>query len=166
MDSVTADLATTPERGSEALYSLLAERLTRDPSFDLLTVLAPHAAGDRLVRLFTSNAGQFPLGDADPVEDNRWFRQLFVERRPVIANDGEEIRAWLPAFNLPMGYGSLANIPVFVLGEAVGVVNLMASSGHFSTDRVAAVLAQTPLAALAIFSRDAPLCKINLAPRV
>ncbi|MGO4841114.1 hypothetical protein AB4144_53560 [Rhizobiaceae sp. 2RAB30] len=89
MKQTLADLAAS---GPTALYDLLAERLKERPGFDLLTVLAPNDAGDRLIRLYSSNHHQYPLGEADIVQDDAWFRQLFTTKEAVVANDGEEIR--------------------------------------------------------------------------
>lgn len=151
------DLTAAMGRGPESIYALLAGRLRQKPGFDLLTVLAPNQVGDRLVRLFSTNMAQYPLGDADPVQDDRWFRHLFVRKEAVIANDAEAIRDWLPDYSefAAMGYGSLANLPVVVAGEALGLMNLMAGPGHFSAANVAAISAELPLAAIALCARDA-----------
>jgi hypothetical protein len=150
----SCDLTAAMTRGPAGLYALLADRLRRKPGFDLLTVLVPNSTGERLVRLFSTNVGQYPLGDADLVRDDHWFRHLFVGREPVIANDAEAIRDWLPDYSefAEMGYGSLANLPVVVAGEAIGLINLMAAPGHFSATNLAAISAELPLAALAIFA--------------
>lgn len=154
MKQTLADLAAS---GPTALYDLLAERLKEKPGFDLLTVLAPNDAGDRLIRLYSSNHDQYPLGDADIVQDDAWFRQLFTTKEAVVANDDEEIRQWLPGFveYVEMGYGSLLNLPIVIAGEAVGIMNVMAAQGHFSPEAVKAIGEQAPLAGLAVLARDA-----------
>lgn len=163
-DHAFADLAATLKNGPEALFELLAQRLKRQPGFDLFTVLAPNDAGDRLVRLYSSNHGQYPLGDADVVQDDMWFRQLFSTKQPVVANDADEIRQWLPDFVefVDMGYGSLLNLPIVIAGEAIGVVNMMAAEGHFSTEALEAISDETPLAALAVLARDAGMRRLAL----
>lgn len=155
--AAASDLTAAVARGPDSIYALLADRLRQRPGFELLTVLAPNRAGDRLVRLFSTNTAQYPLGDADPVQDDRWFRHLFIRKEPVIANDAEAIRGWLPDYSefAAMGYGSLANLPVVVAGEAIGVMNLMAGPGHFSAVNVAAISAELPLAAIALCARNA-----------
>lgn len=138
--------------GPGALYDLVARRLRRRPGYDLLTVLAPNAAGDRLVRLFSSDLNQYPLGDADIIRDSKWLRRLFVERAPVIANEPGAILAWLPDFP-GLAVGSLVNLPVVIAGESIGLINLTAAAGHFSDDNVGAVCEEIPLVALAILGR-------------
>lgn len=163
-DRADADLTTTLHDGPEALYALLSSRLGRHPGFGLLTVLAPNRSGDMLIRLFSSNTGQYPLGDADPVQDDRWFRRLFVERRPVVANDPLEIGNWLPDYTefVEMGYASLLNMPVVIAGESIGVMNVMGGPGHFSQAAVSAIAAETPLAALAILGRGDGFRRLEL----
>jgi len=162
-DTASADPVAVLRSGPEALYELLAQRLKQRPGFDLLTVLAPNDAGDRLVRLYSSNTGQYPLGDADIVKDDKWFRQLFSRMKPVVANDAEEIRHWLPDFFefVAMGYGSLLNLPIVISGEAIGIMNLMAPEGHFSIENVKAINDEMPLAALAVLARDARLRRLE-----
>jgi len=163
-DDTDTDLTTTLHDGPEALYSLLSNRLRHRPGFGLLTVLAPNRAGDKLIRLYSSNVGQYPLGDADPVQDDRWFRRLFVERRPVVANDPEEIGEWLPDYIefVEMGYASLLNMPIVIAGESIGVMNVMGGAGHFSPPAVSRIAAETPLAALAILGRGVGFRRLEL----
>lgn len=156
MQDDIADIATL-RSGPDALYDLLARRLKHRPGFDLLTVLAPNDAGDRLIRLYSSNHEQYPLGVADIIQDDKWFRQLFRTKQPVVANDAEQIRHWLPDFveYIEMGYGSLLNLPIVIGDDAIGIMNVMAAEGHFNAAAVEAVGDQAPLAALAVLARDA-----------
>ena len=55
-----------------------------------------------------------------------------------------------------MGYGSLANLPVVVSGQVVGLMNLMAAPGHFSGANLAAISGELPLLALAILAPGTP----------
>jgi hypothetical protein len=154
-ESGPADVAQMLRIGSDALYDLLARRLKRRPGYKLLTVLTPNYAGNRLVRLFSSDHDQYPLGDADAVSDNKWFQRLFVEQEPVVANDALAILDWLPGFFHPetSDYGALINFPVVIAKESVGLVNLTAPVGHFNDDSITAVRNEIPLAALAILAR-------------
>jgi GAF domain-containing protein len=140
--------------GPGAVLDLLAHRVADRVGYSLMTILVPAPDGRLLLRIFSSNLHQYPLGDADIVEDTIWFRQLFGACSPVIANDAEEIAAWLPGFDgyVEQGYGSLANVPVVVAGRTVGILNLMADVGHFTPDRIAALREELPMAALAILA--------------
>lgn len=149
--------------GPEALFVLLAERLGRRVGYQLLTLLTADEDGSRLIRPYSSRPDQFPCGAADPVEDTRWFRRLFVEQKPVIANDTASIREWLPAFANAeaLGYGSLLNLPIIVAGKVVGLINIMGASNHFDDWRVEAVRDETPLAALALLALAASVPTIS-----
>lgn len=149
--------------GPQALFGLLAERLGESVGYELLTLLIADEDGSRLVRPYSSRPDQFPCGAADPVEDTRWFRRLFVEQKPVIANDAASIRDWLPAFAdaETLGYGSLLNLPIVVTGKVVGLINIMGGSNHFDDRRVEAVRDEMPLAALALLARAASMPTIS-----
>ena len=149
--------------GPAALFRLLAERLDESVGYRLLTLLTADEDGTRLIRPYSSRPDQFPCGAADPIEDTRWFRRLFVEQKIVIANDAASIRDWLPGFTNAetLGYGSLLNLPIVVAGKVVGLINIMDRSNHFDERRVEAIRGETPLAALALLARTASVPTIS-----
>jgi hypothetical protein len=155
---------TALEVGSEALFGLLSMRLRHSVGYDLLTLLAPNDSGVRLIRHYSSKPDQFPPGEADIVEGTRWFRELFVEKRPVVANDETSIRQWLPDFNAAaaLGYCSLINLPIVVSGSVVGLINMMGNRRHFDKRRIEAARNETPLAALVLLTRLAKLPTISI----
>ena len=118
----------------------------------LFTVLAVNGDADHLWRVWSSDPAHYPPGIADRIEDTVWFRRLFTERAPIIANDPETIAVWLPEFGgfAEQGYGALCNMPVVSGGDVVGLMNLMAGAGHFTPGRVAALEALVPQAAEAL----------------
>ncbi len=158
----------TPEAalnaGPGALFEILCARLHESVGHELLTLLAPDERGIRLVRPYSSKPDQFPPGEADLVEGTRWFRELFVEKRPVVANDRHAIREWLPDYNdaAAAGYASLLNLPIVLGGEVVGLINMMAGRRHFDERRVEATRLQTPLAALVLLAHFAKLPTISI----
>ncbi|WP_187969056.1 GAF domain-containing protein [Aquibium microcysteis] len=149
-----ASLADALPRGSVAIFDVLAERIRRNVGSRLVTVLVPSSDAPFLVRVFSNNLEQYPLGRADPVEDSIWFRRLFSEREAIVANDSDAIGTWLPGFDsyLEQGYGSLANVPIVVAGTTIGLLNLMDEAGHFTAERLAVLRDELPLAALAILA--------------
>lgn len=155
--------------GPVALFDLLAGRLAETVGYQLLTLLATDNDGSRLIRPYSSRPDQFPCGAADVVEDSRWFRRLFVEQEPVIANDAASIRAWLPGFvnAEALGYDSLLNLPIVVTGKVIGLINIMGAKDHFDDRRVEAVRDETPLAALALlaFAENLPTISISAGAR-
>ncbi len=157
------------EQGANALFDLLAAHIDDRIQPLLFTVLAPGPDGRRLHPLYSSDPENFPLSGADRVEDNRWFRRLFVDMEPIVANDPETILSWLPDWQslIDMGYGSLVNMPLIIGGEAIGLINVMAAPGHFHTDRVEALKTEAPLAALAVMAAlsDIPAVSVGGADR-
>lgn len=142
------------EQGANALFDLLSTHIEDQVQPLLFTVLAPNVDGRRLQRLFSSDQQSFPLSAADTVEDSRWFRRLFVDMQPIIANDPETILSWLPDWQslIDMGYGSLVNMPLITAGKAIGLINVMAAPGHFDQERLEALKAECPLAVLAVMT--------------
>jgi GAF domain-containing protein len=138
--------------GARALLDQIAERLKRAPGYDLFTVLAPAPGGERLDRLFSTNHAQYPLGPADEVENNLWFRRLFAERQPIVANTIDEISAWLPDYEvfIEQNYQSLLNLPVVYAGRTIGLVNMMGAEHHFDAASLERIHGELPFAALAI----------------
>jgi len=149
-----AALADALPRGSVAIFDVLAERIRADVGYRLMTILVPSGDAPFLVRVFSTNLDQYPLGKADPVDDSIWFRRLFSQGEPIIANDAAAIEAWLPGFDayLAQGYGSLANVPIVISGTTIGLLNLMDETGHFTAERVSLLREELPLAALAILA--------------
>lgn len=146
------DISVELNQGPSALLALLSERLKAAPDYLLCTVLAPNERGDRLDRLFSTNLDQYPLGPADVVKDDIWFRRLFVEKLPIVANSLDEIAAWLPDYRIfiEQGYASLLNMPIVFAGETIGLINMMGDEGHFDAAALQAIRNDLPLAALAI----------------
>ena len=138
--------------GSDALFKRLAARLKQGPGYDLLTVLAPNPDGKRLDRLYSTNHDQYPLGAADEVQDDVWFRQLFGKKQPIVANTMDEIGEWLPDYALfiDQNYFSLLNLPVLFAGKTIGLINMMGAAHHFDPVTLAKIDNELPLAALAI----------------
>ncbi|MFN3546627.1 MAG: GAF domain-containing protein [Mesorhizobium sp.] len=147
-------LADALPHGSVAIFDILAKRVRENVGYRLMTVLVPSGDAPFLTRVFSTNLDQYPLGQADPIEDNIWFRRLFSAGEPIVANDAEAIEAWLPGFDayVAQGYGSLANVPIVISGTTIGLLNLMDASGHYTAARIAALRQELPLAALAILA--------------
>lgn len=150
--------------GPMAILERLAERLKAEPGYDLFTVLAPHSSGTRLDRLFSTNHQQYPLGPADEVKDDLWFRRLFDEKLPIVANTMEEIGAWIPdyAIFIEQNYFSLLNLPVVFAGQTIGLINVMGGANHFDDAALAEIQNTIPVAALAILGSACEPPKINL----
>ena len=137
---------------SEALFALAAQRIGNTVGYRLLTILVPEASGRKLHRLYTTDAESYPLGPADEVTRSAWFVQLFEKRQPVIAADPDAIAAWLPNFEGVSrdGLGALANVPIIVADETIGIINLMDSPRRYGPDTAWLLRQELPLLATAI----------------
>jgi transcriptional regulator with GAF, ATPase, and Fis domain len=153
--------------GTQAILEQIAERLKQSPGYDLFTVLAPHESGNRLERLYSTNQEQYPLGPADEVKDDVWFRQLFRNQEPIVANTMEEISVWLPVdyqIFIEQNYYSLLNLPVVFAGQTIGLINMMGAAHHFDPETLHQIREEVPLAALAILgSISSPPPNIRLS---
>ena len=149
-----ASLAEALPQGPVAIFDILATRIRENVGYLLMTVLVPAGDAPFLKRVFSTNQDQYPLGTADPIEDSIWFRRLFTEGEPIVANDAQAIEAWLPGFDAyrAQGYGSLANIPIVISGTTIGLVNLMDEAGHFTAQRLSDLRQELPVAALAVLA--------------
>jgi GAF domain-containing protein len=159
-----SDFSSALADGPNAIFELIARRLKASPGYDLLTVLAPVTSRVRLDRLYSTNHGQYPLGAADEVEDNGWFRQLFSRKQAIVANTLEEIGEWIPdyAIFIEQNYDSLLNLPVVFAGRTVGLINIMAGEGHFGEAALAEIRSILPLAAVAILGSSCKPVEIEI----
>ena len=157
LNAPSVSLADAMPEGPGAIFDVLARRIQDNVGYLLMTVLVPASDAPFLDRVYSTNQDQYPLGKADPIEDSIWFRRLFSEGEAIVANDEEAIKAWLPGFDayLAQGYGSLANIPIIISGNTIGLLNLMDEAGHFTAKRIAVLRQELPAAALAIFASGA-----------
>lgn len=158
------DFASAMSQGPDAIFSRIAERLKAAPGYDLFTILAPDESGTRLDRLYSTNLVQYPLGAADEVKDDLWFRRLFVDRLPIVANTLDDIGAWLPDYQIfvEQNYSSLLNLPVLFAGRTIGLVNMMGGDNHFDAAALEKIGAALPAAALGIFGATCKLPAIAL----
>jgi hypothetical protein len=161
------DFSPALAKGPDAILALIAERLKAGPGCDLFTVLVPHASGTRLDRLYSTNHRQYPLGAADEVKDDPWFRRLFDEKQPIVANTMEEIGTWIPDYSIfiEQNYFSLLNLPVIFAGETIGLINIMGGPHHFDATVLAQIRNAVPIVALAILGSTCKPPRIGLPMR-
>ncbi|WP_159587222.1 GAF domain-containing protein [Chelativorans xinjiangense] len=166
--SLPREIAHALGKGETALFTVFAKRITAHLGESLITVLAPDRRRGCLVRIYSNDTAQYPLGDADTIESNRWFRRLFAERMPVVANNESEIARWLPDFVAFKGAGlsSLANIPVVVAGQVIGIANLMSGPEVFTQERIGLLEGETPTAALGIMLSQVKVDPFAVSPAV
>ncbi|MEQ7918425.1 GAF domain-containing protein [Xanthomonas sp. WHRI 1810A] len=120
--------------------------------FKMLTVMRYDAASSELVRVFSNNVDQYPIGGSKVKADSVWKRTLLVGCQPVLSNCAEAVKVhfddWQRLQNL--GIEAILNIPITRQGRCVGTLNFGHQQGWF-TDRhveVGVVLGALLLAAL------------------
>ncbi|MCP4316557.1 MAG: GAF domain-containing protein [Hyphomicrobiales bacterium] len=143
---------------SDALFRLAARRIKERIGYQLFTILAPDRSGTNLQRIYTTDMAGYPLGPADQIRKSPWFQQLFENKQPIIAANGEEIAAWLPDFDGFVGtdLGSLVNYPVVVSDETLGVINLMDSPESYGIETGRVLEQEVMLIAIAIATMLGP----------
>lgn len=147
------DILTHVAKGhADALFEISARRIRKAVGFNLFTILVPDVSGSFLQRIYTTDAAAYPLGPADEVQKSPWFEQLFENRKPIIAANGDEISAWLPGFDDfdATDFGSLVNYPVVISDETIGVINLMDSPNSYGKETARLLEQESVLTAIAI----------------
>lgn len=136
----------------DAVFRLAADRLNASIGYRLFTLLVPDMSGNRLRRIFTTDAEAYPLGPADEFRKSPWFDQLFGKCQPIIASNSAAIENWLPGFEGFVGTDleSLINYPLVVADETVGLVNLMDTSGSYGDETARLLDKEMLLPAIAI----------------
>lgn len=124
----------------------------RDGAGSLLTTASVYdLANMRSRRVWTDDAAAYPVGNFKRLDRNVYYDTVIEGRRPFHSTTIEEIATvffdWEKIRDL--GFESNMNLPAIADGQVIGTVNLLHRKGHFTPDRVAAVLQWQPVATLA-----------------
>ena len=95
-------------------------------------------------RVHTSHPVEYPAHGTKPLERDAWYDLCITRAQPFVANTPAEFATVFfdHALITSMGLGSAANLPVIAKGGSVpGTVNLLAETGHFTLERLAAYTA-------------------------
>lgn len=109
----------------------------------LFTVTRHDAAAGLVWRCHTSHPREYPAGGTKPLPHDAWHAHCVERLIPFIANTPEAFRALFPDHALieSMGLGAALNLPVINAGgEVLGTLNLLAGTGHFTPERLAAAV--------------------------
>ncbi|SDR29013.1 GAF domain-containing protein [Pseudovibrio sp. Tun.PSC04-5.I4] len=128
------------------------------PGHKLFTLTVTHPDGSHVVRLYSSVEGSYGTSGTKPIEkEGGWYERVLVQKKPFLGYTIEDVKEYFPDHEKisAMGLGATLNLPVVVLGEVVGTVNLL-DADHAYTEEDAArtnELAQT-LAPLFLMARS------------
>lgn len=130
--------ATTADAAFEALQALTKATV----GVKLFTVMTVDMEAGLARRAYTSNPKSYPATGTKPIHRDAWFDIVHIERRPFVANTIEDIAKVFPDYELidSLGCQSVVNLPVILGGELVATVNMLHETGHYTPERVAAIV--------------------------
>jgi GAF domain-containing protein len=132
--SLAAFAAKAPD--PPALYAAADALVQRTIGHTLFTVTRVHAEAHEVERVYTTNAGAYPVGGRKEKRETPWSRIVLTEGRVFVARTPEEIREAFPDHELilSLGIGSIMNVPIAAAGRRVGVMNVSHEAGWFTTE--------------------------------
>lgn len=110
---------------------------SRFPGYKLFTLTVTHPGGSHVVRLFSSAEGAYGTSGTKPVEkEGGWYERVFVEQKPFLGRTIADVKDYFPDYEkiAEMGLGAVLNLPVVVLGEVIGTVNLLDADHAYSEE--------------------------------
>ncbi len=131
---------------------------SRFPGYKLFTLTVTHPDGTHVVRLFSSAEGAYGTSSTKPIEkEGGWYEQVFVQQKPFLGYTIEDVKDYFPDHEkiAAMGLGATLNLPVVVLGEVIGTVNLLdADHAYTVTDAKRCFVLAQALAPLFMKARE------------
>lgn len=115
--------ATTPDAALAALHALAG---ALGPA-RLFTVTLSDMAAGLARRAYSSDPVAYPVSGTKPINRDRYFTRIHIERRTYVNNDITTDREHFTdhAQIAALGCGAALNLPVVLGGEVVGTVNLL-----------------------------------------
>jgi len=115
------------------IFAALAQGLGATIGHRLFTVLRYHRDSGETERFYSSNPDAYPVGGRKPPNPTFWTQHLFVERKPYIGHDADDIRAVFFDHELILSLGceSILNLPVCQKGAVIGTLNLLHGPGWY-----------------------------------
>ncbi len=109
------------------VFAALAEGLGATIGHRLFTALRYDSESGGTERFYSSNPEAYPVGGRKPANPTFWTQHLFVEGRPYIGYDADDIRAVFFDHELIISLGckSILNLPVCNEGLVIGTLNLL-----------------------------------------
>ena len=137
-------------------FAVLAEGLGATIGHRLFTALRYHCGSGETERFYSSNPDAYPVGGRKPPNPTFWTQHLFVERKPYIGYDADDIRAVFFDHELiaSLGCESILNLPVCHKGLVIGTLNLLHGAGWYDEGDIALGQVFAALALPAFLSLD------------
>lgn len=143
-------LAAQPD-GAQAVFAYCRQGIHANAGSLLTTASIYDFTEMRSRRVWTDDASAYPVGNFKRLDRNRFFDLVIEGRKPFHSTTIEEIAGvffdWQKIQSL--GFESNMNLPALANGQVIGTINLLNRKGHFTAERVSAVMAWQPVATLA-----------------
>jgi GAF domain-containing protein len=117
----------------EASFHALDRAMGHVIGHKLFTVLLHHPLAKESERRYTNQPRSYPVGGRKPVTPSPWTERLFVEQRPYIGRNADDIREVFfdHEIILSLGCASVLNVPVVWGGRTLGTINLLHEAGWY-----------------------------------
>ncbi|MES0869494.1 GAF domain-containing protein [Pseudovibrio sp. SCP19] len=112
------------------------ELFSKFPGYKLFTLTVTHPDGSHVVRLYSSAENSYGTSGTKPIEkEGGWYERVLVQQKPFLGYTIDDVKEYFPDHEkiAAMGLGATLNLPVVVLGEVIGTVNLL-DADHAYTD--------------------------------
>lgn len=118
----------------ESAYSAVGEAAKAFIGHRLFTIMAFDAEAMRVQRLYSTNPNAYPVGRAKSKRDTEWSRRVLTRGRPFIGVNAGDIRANFDDHEriLALGLESVLNVPIRLLGNTIGTMNLLHRASFYS----------------------------------
>jgi len=114
-------------------FPALRDALDATHGHTLLTTMRYHRDSGDTERFYSSNPAAYPVGGRKHPEPGFWMQRLFIEGKPYIGYDADDIRTVFAdhALILSLGCESILNLPVRHRGHVIGTINLLHQAGWY-----------------------------------
>jgi GAF domain-containing protein len=126
----------------KAAEMVLARRL----GFGLFTMLVRTPDGEQVRRVYTTNPQAYPLEGSKRMGPTPWGDLVLKNQQCYVSDNAEGIRWAFPDHELiaSLGLASVINVPLVVMGQVLGTINLLDVAGRYHDDDVALVRSVAP----------------------
>ncbi len=120
------------------IFTALDEGLGAAIGHILFTALLYHGEAEGTERFYSSNPDAYPVGGRKPPNPSFWTQHLFVERKPYIGYNADDIRKVFFDHELIISLGceAMLNLPVSHEGRLLGTLNLSNEAGWFDENDI------------------------------
>ena len=126
---------TVAEAGDiESVFSAVADSANALIGHRLFTIMAFDANAMQVQRLYSTKPDAYPVGGVKDKPDTQWGRHVLKQGRPFIGENADDIRANFGdhAVILGLELESVLNVPIRLLGETIGTMNLLHRASYYS----------------------------------